>query len=129
MRIQGDFLPRAMAADTHHFLSPASPGSHGAAGTTFDVGKETSIGQGASEVAMMMTLVVLGTVASLAGGAYFLVRSRGRQPVAFPCFRCPACGQKVRYASEKAGRAGTCPRCKERWALPTTPDSTTLMTD
>lgn len=31
---------------------------------------------------------------------------------------CDECGQKVRYASHKAGRPGGCPRCKNRWVLP-----------
>lgn len=31
---------------------------------------------------------------------------------------CDKCGQKVRYASHKAGRPGGCPHCKNRWVLP-----------
>jgi hypothetical protein len=78
---------------------------------------------------MMMTLVVLGVGASLALGGYFLARPRSGQHAAFHCFRCPACGQKVRYASGKAGRAGMCPRCKGRWSLPAAPSSSSLVTD
>lgn len=32
--------------------------------------------------------------------------------------RCPACQQKIRYALHKAGKPAQCPRCPERFNLP-----------
>jgi hypothetical protein len=32
--------------------------------------------------------------------------------------RCPRCGQKVRYAANRVGRAFSCPLCRFHWTLP-----------
>ncbi len=36
-------------------------------------------------------------------------------------FRCPWCGQKLRYVSRKAGRSGPCPRCLRPCTMPEEP--------
>jgi hypothetical protein len=70
---------------------------------------------------MSLTLILLaGTI----GGAAVLIWAR--RPAAeetYHIFRCPSCGQKVRYLASKSGRASGCPRCLQRWHLPTTPQA------
>jgi len=36
-------------------------------------------------------------------------------------FRCPWCGQKLRYVPRKAGRSGPCPRCLRPCTTPQEP--------
>ena len=67
-------------------------------------------------------LLVLGTVAILAAAGYFLLWSdRHPEEVELHYFRCPECGQKMRYAAARAGRNAICPRCKRHSTLPATP--------
>jgi predicted Zn finger-like uncharacterized protein len=67
---------------------------------------------------MIVSLILLGTLASLSGVVYFVARSRRPQETVFLYFRCPACHQKLRCADEKVGLPGMCPRCKKRWDAP-----------
>jgi DNA-directed RNA polymerase subunit RPC12/RpoP len=69
---------------------------------------------------MIATFLLLGTGGAV-GAAYWVLRARSAKETVFYRFRCPACSQKVRYAAEKAGRAGMCPRCGQQWTLPTEP--------
>jgi hypothetical protein len=64
-------------------------------------------------------VMVMG--AALAGVTLGLMWAgrRSARPEPYLAFRCPACTQKVRYLASKAGRPGMCPRCNERWVLPT----------
>lgn len=71
---------------------------------------------------MIVTLITLGTLAALAAGyAYLRFRPVKEQP--FHYCRCPGCEQKIRYAETKAGREVMCPRCRQRWSLPATPQA------
>jgi hypothetical protein len=63
---------------------------------------------------------VLATSVVLVGIGYWLVHARSAQEGRFQSFRCPGCGQKLRYLTEKAGRIGICPRCKARCTFPAT---------
>lgn len=65
--------------------------------------------------------------ASLAVGvvAYFWLRRRRPASEVHYHFRCPGCGQKIRYSADKAGRAAACPHCRQRWTFPLTPAATT----
>jgi hypothetical protein len=67
---------------------------------------------------MMVSLIVLGTLATLTGVGYVVLRPRQTPDVVHYYFRCPACDQKLRCAAGKAGQPGMCPRCKERWSAP-----------
>src|SRR5260370_20057159 len=72
--------------------------------------------------AMSVTiLVAVGTVAILTVVGCVLRAGRRPGEVAHHYFRCPDCGQKMRYAASRAGRDAICPRCRRRWTLPATP--------
>jgi hypothetical protein len=69
-----------------------------------------------------MYLVLLGLLGAVAGIGmvwWFFFRSPREEPSFF--FRCPGCGQKLRYLARKAGRSGQCPRCKQGCTFPTGP--------
>jgi hypothetical protein len=68
---------------------------------------------------MSLTLILLAG-ASL-GAALVWARLRSVQEEPCHIWRCPSCGQKLRYRAHKAGRAGGCPRCLREWILPATP--------
>jgi hypothetical protein len=71
---------------------------------------------------MSVTILVgVATVAILAAVCCLLRASRRPREAAFHYFRCPDCGQKMRYAASRAGRDAICPRCRRRWTLPATP--------
>jgi hypothetical protein len=70
---------------------------------------------------MLMTALFLGIVVLAASGTFRWVRSHNPEAEKYLLFRCPHCGQKVRYLASKAGRPGMCPRCRQQWTLPTAP--------
>jgi hypothetical protein len=72
---------------------------------------------------MTMSILLVGLMAFLTIGGYFVLRTRPSLDEAFHYFRCPRCGQKLRYQAYKAGRRVMCPGCKERWKLPAVPGS------
>jgi DNA-directed RNA polymerase subunit RPC12/RpoP len=69
---------------------------------------------------MGVTLVVAGiaTAAALAAGSYALIRFRSRAEPIIYHFRCPNCGQKLRYIADRAGRDAKCSRCRSVGRLP-----------
>ena len=67
---------------------------------------------------MWIALVALVLIAAAAG--VLMQRSRRRQARRH-VFRCPECGQKIRYAAARAGADGACPRCWKRVTLPVNP--------
>jgi DNA-directed RNA polymerase subunit RPC12/RpoP len=67
---------------------------------------------------MIATTLVLGTLIISAAGAYLWIRAHPSQGEGTLLFRCAACGQKLRCQASKAGRAGMCPRCRQRWTVP-----------
>jgi DNA-directed RNA polymerase subunit RPC12/RpoP len=71
----------------------------------------------------MMFPILLTVAAAAILTAVGVLRRSGRQSVepATHLYRCPECGQKVRYSAKRAGRDALCPRCRSHWALPTTP--------
>jgi hypothetical protein len=62
---------------------------------------------------------LLGAV-TLAGVSCWLFFRQPREEPSF-FFRCPGCGQKLRYLARKAGRPGQCPRCKQGCTFPIQP--------
>jgi len=72
---------------------------------------------------MIIPALVAGTGGILATGALVWARLRKPKEEKFCNFRCPGCGQKVRYLTSKAGRAAMCPRCRQRWTLPSDPQT------
>jgi hypothetical protein len=68
---------------------------------------------------MSLTLILLAG-ASL-GTAFLWTRLRSAPEEPYHVWRCPGCGQKLRYRAHQAGRAGGCPRCLREWTLPATP--------
>jgi hypothetical protein len=71
---------------------------------------------------MVPTLVLLAVAAaSLAAVGLVWAGRRARREEPYCVFRCPGCGQKVRYQARKAGRAALCPRCRRPWTLPAGP--------
>jgi hypothetical protein len=68
----------------------------------------------------LAVLLVAAAVTAVVG--WLWARSR-QAPVSdvFYTFRCPECGQKIRYQAARAGRAALCPRCKRPAALPLIP--------
>ncbi len=54
-------------------------------------------------------------------GLWYFRSERGRP---YRHFRCPACRQKLRYWTRKAGQGGVCPRCLKRLNFPSTPTPT-----
>jgi hypothetical protein len=69
---------------------------------------------------MLVIFVLLGIFVVSGAGVILSARSRAAQDE-FQYTRCGECGQKVRYLASKAGRPGMCPRCKQQWILPATP--------
>lgn len=72
---------------------------------------------------MVLIFLLAGTVAILALVGYLVVRLYAPSEEMFYFFRCPACGQKLRYLAHKAGRSAICPRCRRSVTLPATPQS------
>src|SRR5260370_29030083 len=72
---------------------------------------------------MSAGIAVVGIVlaAVLAAGAYLLVRFRSRAEPVIYHFRCPICGQKLRYTADRAGRDAICSRCRASGPLPIKP--------
>jgi DNA-directed RNA polymerase subunit RPC12/RpoP len=68
----------------------------------------------------LLPIVFAGAGIVLAATGIWLRRRPVREEV-FHVFRCQACGQKIRYQAHKAGRKAVCPRCKQCFLLPTTP--------
>src|SRR5262245_20471060 len=74
---------------------------------------------------MNVTLIVFAVAILGMGTLFYLVRRRPSDSAAYHAFRCPGCGQKVRYLATKAGRPAKCPRCRGLWTLPTNPQLVT----
>jgi hypothetical protein len=68
----------------------------------------------------MGVALVLLTGALVGVTALFWARRRGGDEP-YHCFRCPGCGQKVRYLASRAGKSALCPRCRRCCVLPATP--------
>src|SRR5271165_4999305 len=66
-------------------------------------------------------IVAAGTVAILAAIGWILRTARKPDEPGTYLYRCPECGQKVRYSARRAGRDALCPRCRQRCTLPLTP--------
>ncbi len=77
---------------------------------------------------ILTATIVLGMAAALAAVGCVLVRARRPRAESLVVFRCPACGQKLRCHASKAGRPGMCPRCRERWTMPTASQDLSEMT-
>jgi tRNA(Ile2) C34 agmatinyltransferase TiaS len=69
---------------------------------------------------MIGMLIVVGALAATAALAFALDRLRRPRVAVYHTLRCPSCGQKVRFAAERAGATAKCPRCRARCDLPTT---------
>jgi DNA-directed RNA polymerase subunit RPC12/RpoP len=69
-----------------------------------------------------MYLAVIAIVGLVGVGAATYWFFSGRRPVQEPInlYRCSDCGQKLRYLASKAGNAGMCPRCRNRFVFPET---------
>ena len=65
---------------------------------------------------------LIGSLILLAGaataGVYVVLRAQRPRAEPIYHFRCPACGQKLRYSASRAGRAAICTRCSQRLTLP-----------
>ncbi len=74
---------------------------------------------------MSVTIAVAGIVlaAALAAGGYLLVRFRSTAEPVIYHFRCPNCGQKLRYTADRAGREAMCSRCRSAGPLPIKPQA------
>ena len=70
---------------------------------------------------MYLLLFGLPGAAAVAGLVWLLFFRQPREEQSF-FFRCPGCGQKLRYLARKAGRPGQCPRCKQGCTFPTRPN-------
>ena len=70
---------------------------------------------------MLLAVLSLAVVVLATAGAILYVRRRQPQEEPYYYFRCPECGQKVRYLASKAGRECMCPRCGKKWTLPRQP--------
>jgi len=69
---------------------------------------------------MVIALILAGATATLAGAGYFVWASGRRAEPVVHHARCPKCDQKVRYGPARAGQQIPCPRCRRRWTLPAT---------
>src|SRR5207245_7022783 len=67
---------------------------------------------------MLVTTLLLGVLSVSAASACLWIRACRPRQGGIVLFRCAACGQKLRCLASKAGRAGMCPRCRQRWTLP-----------
>jgi hypothetical protein len=72
---------------------------------------------------MLVPGLVFGAVAVSVTGAFLGLRARNSKIEQVYYFRCPGCTQKLRYLASKAGRAGMCPRCRQRWTFPSNPEA------
>jgi hypothetical protein len=67
----------------------------------------------------LLLFVLVGAAAVLALSWWLFFHQSPKEQSFF--FRCPACGQKLRYLARKAGRSGMCPRCKKPCTFPSRP--------
>ena len=68
---------------------------------------------------VLMWLLAGAVMAMAAGGWWYFSQLRQRpKPEPFVYFRCCKCKGKLRFQVSKAGRPGMCPRCRERWTIP-----------
>jgi len=65
-------------------------------------------------------IIAAGTTAILAAIGWMMRTTRKTDEPGMYLYRCPECGQKVRYSARRAGRDALCPRCRGRWVLPVT---------
>jgi ribosomal protein S27E len=66
----------------------------------------------------MLVAIVLLVATSIVGvGLSLWMRSRRPEEEQFLRFRCPGCGQKLRFLASKAGRDSRCPQCQQRFTL------------
>jgi ribosomal protein L37AE/L43A len=72
----------------------------------------------------MMPIVLVATATVFAVGGCAWVRARSGPVRELHWFRCPRCGQKLRYQPNRAGRIVACPGCKHGFALPAEPQTT-----
>jgi DNA-directed RNA polymerase subunit RPC12/RpoP len=69
---------------------------------------------------MAGVLILIGTGATVATAGWWIHRSRQAKEDVSYRVRCAACGQKVRYTADRAGREAMCPRCRAKLTLPET---------
>jgi DNA-directed RNA polymerase subunit RPC12/RpoP len=65
-------------------------------------------------------IVAAGAAAILAALGTLMRTARKSEEPGMYLYRCPECGQKVRYSARRAGRDALCPRCRHRCTLPAT---------
>jgi hypothetical protein len=70
---------------------------------------------------MLTSFVFIACALGLSAMAYGIRIVLLRKPE-FHYWRCPDCGQKLRYLAAKAGRAALCPLCRRRLTLPRRPE-------
>jgi DNA-directed RNA polymerase subunit RPC12/RpoP len=73
---------------------------------------------------MSTTIIVAAGIAVILAVVGWRMMRTARQPdqPTMYLYRCPNCGQKIRYAISRSGRKALCPRCKRRCILPSTPE-------
>lgn len=69
---------------------------------------------------VLQLLGLLGAAAVIGGVAWWFFFRQPQKEQSF-FFRCPSCGQKLRYLARKAGKLGKCPRCNKGCTFPSTP--------
>jgi len=70
----------------------------------------------------MLWHVLVGGMPFIILAGYLLLRRRGepeQTPRHLQHYRCPRCGQQMRYAPQQAGQSIGCPVCWKRLTLPT----------
>jgi DNA-directed RNA polymerase subunit RPC12/RpoP len=65
-------------------------------------------------------IIAAGAAAILAAIGWMMRTTRKLDEPGMYVYRCPECGQKVRYSARRAGRDALCPQCRGRWVLPAT---------
>jgi hypothetical protein len=71
----------------------------------------------------MTPVLLVGTVTVFALAGYGVLRWRPAPEELHHVFRCPRCGQQLRYPRSAAGRVGMCPGCGRRCTMPSGPSA------
>lgn len=68
-------------------------------------------------ISWVLLVAVVGMSVALA--VHYALKLRGRQRTeTVHHLKCPHCRRRLRYRSRQAGRAGMCPRCRQKLVFP-----------
>jgi hypothetical protein len=69
---------------------------------------------------VIIILVILALAAAAGTVVYVRTRPKPQEPIFH--FNCPKCRRRLRFRLRQAGRQAACPRCRETFVFPDSPD-------